>query len=252
MSENGFPNAPNPFSSSSSSSLPIWIPHHDRIQMMLPAAADEEDRDCFMMTSDHHRRRDDEMAPTSSEWSVPSADVASSSKSHSQAEKRRRDRINAQLARLRNLIPRSEKMDKAALLGSSVDHVKELKKKALEVSKGVTVPSEIDEVVIEECFGSPEQSTLMIKATLCCEDRPELFKDLIRTLKGLKLMAVGADMACLGGRVKTILILSATEGNVGALKQPLKAALSRIASFCNTSSTGFRLTSRRQRMLFPS
>ncbi|RYR46431.1 hypothetical protein Ahy_A07g032169 [Arachis hypogaea] len=52
---------------------------------------------------------------------------ASASKSHSQAEKRRRDRINAQLATLRKLIPKSDKMDKAALLGSVVDHVKDLK-----------------------------------------------------------------------------------------------------------------------------
>jgi len=36
--------------------------------------------------------------------------VASASKSHSQAEKRRRDRINAQLATLRKLIPMSDKV----------------------------------------------------------------------------------------------------------------------------------------------
>lgn len=36
--------------------------------------------------------------------------TATASKSHSQAEKRRRDRINAQLATLRKLIPKSEKV----------------------------------------------------------------------------------------------------------------------------------------------
>lgn len=36
--------------------------------------------------------------------------AASASKSHSQAEKRRRDRINAQLATLRKLIPMSDKV----------------------------------------------------------------------------------------------------------------------------------------------
>ncbi|XLR47979.1 hypothetical protein HN51_032207 [Arachis hypogaea] len=35
--------------------------------------------------------------------------AASASKSHSQAEKRRRDRINAQLTSLRKLIPKSDK-----------------------------------------------------------------------------------------------------------------------------------------------
>lgn len=37
--------------------------------------------------------------------------AASASKSHSQAEKRRRDRINAQLATLRKLIPQSDKVN---------------------------------------------------------------------------------------------------------------------------------------------
>lgn len=48
-------------------------------------------------------------------WSVPvegfaEGRAASASKSHSEAEKRRRDRINAQLATLRRLIPQSEKV----------------------------------------------------------------------------------------------------------------------------------------------
>lgn len=48
-------------------------------------------------------------------WVVPIEGVAEDratvvSKSHSQAEKRRRDRINAQLAALRKLIPKSDKV----------------------------------------------------------------------------------------------------------------------------------------------
>jgi len=49
-------------------------------------------------------------------WPLPIEGVAeeramSASKSHSQAEKRRRDRINAQLATLRKLIPKSDKVN---------------------------------------------------------------------------------------------------------------------------------------------
>ncbi|XLU58084.1 hypothetical protein S245_052732, partial [Arachis hypogaea] len=40
-------------------------------------------------------------------------------------------------------------MDKAALLGSVVDHVKDLKLKAMDVSKNITIPSETHEVTIE-------------------------------------------------------------------------------------------------------
>lgn len=49
--------------------------------------------------------------PNSNSWGLPNEDRAvSASKSHSQAEKRRRDRINAQLATLRKLIPKSDKV----------------------------------------------------------------------------------------------------------------------------------------------
>ncbi|KAG6415396.1 hypothetical protein SASPL_122807 [Salvia splendens] len=79
-------------------------------------------------------------------WLLPPAST-SAPKSHSEVEKRRRDRINAQLSTLRKLIPKFEKMDKAALLGHVVDHVKEQRqrtKEAIKISSGV--PSEIDEM----------------------------------------------------------------------------------------------------------
>jgi len=53
-------------------------------------------------------------------WPLPIEGAAeeraiSASKSHSQAEKRRRDRINAQLATLRKLIPKSDKVNQFLL-----------------------------------------------------------------------------------------------------------------------------------------
>ncbi|KAL4374559.1 hypothetical protein AHAS_Ahas05G0193900 [Arachis hypogaea] len=93
----------------------------------------------------------------------PEDRAASASKSHSQAEKRRREKINAQLATLRKLIPKSDKMDKAALLGSVVDHVKDLKRKAMDVSKSITVPSKTDEVTIIECDPDQDESYAKVK-----------------------------------------------------------------------------------------
>lgn len=59
-----------------------------------------------------------------SPWSMPiegfmDARAPSSSRSHSEAEKRRRDRINAQLATLRKHIPKSEKVPSLPLLNLS-------------------------------------------------------------------------------------------------------------------------------------
>ncbi|MED6107265.1 hypothetical protein PIB30_012387 [Stylosanthes scabra] len=193
----------------------------------------------------------------------PEDRAASASKSHSQAEKRRRDRINAQLATLRKLIPKSDKMDKAALLGSVVDQVKDLKRKAMDVSKSITVPSETDEVTIEcDPDNQDDQSYAKVKIlkhnniviSVCCDDRPELFSE----LKGLRLTAVKADIASVGGRIKSILVLCSKENNeqggggvcLTTLKQSLKSAVNKIASSSVTSTCPTR--SKRQRFFLPS
>ncbi|XP_061376633.1 transcription factor bHLH51-like [Gastrolobium bilobum] len=193
---------------------------------------------------------------------APEERAASASKSHSLAEKRRRDRINAQLATLRKLIPKSDKMDKAALLGSVVDRVKDLKRKAMDVSKAFTVPTEIDEVSIDYDTIQDESCTkvnkfkdnIIIKASVCCDDRPELFSELIQVLKGLRLTAVKADISSVGGRIKSILILCSKDSEEGVclstLKQSLNSAVTKIASPSMTSN--FPTRSKRQRFFLPS
>ncbi|KAK7276410.1 hypothetical protein RIF29_17549 [Crotalaria pallida] len=198
-------------------------------------------------------------------WPLPTEGAAehrasSASKSHSQAEKRRRDRINAQLAALRKLIPKSDKMDKAALLGSVVERVKDLRRKAMDMSKVITVPTEIDEVTIDyypaiqddEIYTKVNifKNNIIIKASVCCDDRPELFSELIQVLKGLRLTTIKADIASVGGRIKSILVLCSKDSEEGTvclttLKQSLKSAVNKIASLSTTSN--FPTRSKRQR-----
>ncbi|KAE8712027.1 Differentiation-associated protein 1, putative isoform 1 [Hibiscus syriacus] len=129
---------------------------------------------------------------------TPGATTAS--KSHSEAEKRRRDRINAQLAALRKLIPKSNKMDKAVLLGSAKEQVKDLKRKAAEINKAFILPTETDEVTVD--CDIPEDKMLM-RVSVCCDDRPEVFAELIRVLKGQSLRIVKAEISSVGGRIKS-------------------------------------------------
>ncbi|KAK9283967.1 hypothetical protein L1049_012225 [Liquidambar formosana] len=156
-------------------------------------------------------------------------------------------------------------MDKAALLGSVIDHVKDLKRKALDVSKVLTIPTEVDEVTVE-CEGDHHQDdacpsnntsekskeNIFIKASVCCDDRPELFVELIRALKGLRLTTVRADMASLGGRIKSILVLctkDAEEGvSVSNIKQSLGVILSRIAS--SSAVPNYRITTMRESLAY--
>ncbi|CAN1174844.1 Transcription factor bHLH51 [Linum perenne] len=187
--------------------------------------------------------------------------AASSSRSHSQAEKRRRDRINAQLGSLRKLIPKSDKMDKAALLQSVIEQVRDLKNKANEVEKKLTIPSEIDEISVDYCENSNNNNNVFIRASLSCEDRPELLSELIRMVKGQRLEIVQADITSVGGRIKSVFVFCNNGGEGGSeeekissavsgIKQSLNVVLSRIASATVPSS--YRIRSKRQRFFMPS
>eukprot|EP00268_Persea_americana_P019019 TRINITY_DN19750_c0_g1_i2.p1 TRINITY_DN19750_c0_g1~~TRINITY_DN19750_c0_g1_i2.p1 ORF type:complete len:229 (-),score=51.57 TRINITY_DN19750_c0_g1_i2:54-740(-) len=179
------------------------------------------------------------------------AKALTSSQSHSQAEKRRRERINTHLSTLRRLVPSATKLDKATLLGRVIDHVKELKRKALEIGNSFTIPTEMDDVTVECDRNGALKDRFIIRASLCCDDRPELYTDLIQALHGLKLRTVRADMATSGGRVKNVLILSAKVGEEGAclstLKDSLKEVLGRIV-FTDVPSQNTNLSKRQRTM----
>ncbi|TYH51964.1 hypothetical protein ES332_D10G318000v1 [Gossypium tomentosum] len=163
------------------------------------------------------------------------------SKSHSEAEKRRRDRINSQLTALRKLIPKSNKMDKAALLGSAIEQVKDLKRKATEIGKAFAIPSETDEVSVD--YNVPEDKTFI--------------KELIRVLKGLRLSIVEAEISSVGGRTKSNLILcnesDNREGVSSNLKQSLNVVVTKInALSSDESKSNYRIRSKRQRLFLSS
>ncbi|KAF6170387.1 hypothetical protein GIB67_014317 [Kingdonia uniflora] len=166
------------------------------------------------------------------------------STTHSEAERRRREKINGHLATLRHLIPCSDKMNKAALLRSVIDNVRELKREVIEIGGVCILPTEVDEVLVDyfENKDSGGNNSNFLKASICCEDRPELFSDLIRAIKGLKLRAVRADMATFGGRVINVMILCSSKeieetSRLISLKQSLKLVLSRVIAQRTLSSS---------------
>ncbi|KAF7830927.1 transcription factor MYB44-like [Senna tora] len=160
-------------------------------------------------------------------------------------------------------------MDKAALLGSVIEHVKDLKRKAMDIGTSLTVPTEIDEVLIDhdpqeagdsnnnkvnfKLKSISNSSKIVIKASVCCEDRPELFSELIQVLKGLKLTAVKAEIGSVGGRIKSILVLCSKEIEqdsvcLTTLKHSLKSAVTKIAASSSSSlASNSPARSKRQR-----
>ncbi|KAF5474516.1 hypothetical protein F2P56_006409 [Juglans regia] len=135
-------------------------------------------------------------------------------KSHSEAERRRRERINAHLTTLRGLVPCNERMDKATLLAEVISQLKELKKKAVETSQGFLIPMDADEVRVEPCdiIDGADVGTMSYKASLCCDYRPQLFSDLRKAIDSLQPEMAKAEISTLGSRVKNAFVFTCCKG----------------------------------------
>lgn len=133
---------------------------------------------------------------------VPEEKALAALRNHSEAERRRRERINSHLATLRGLVPGEDKMDKATLLAHVIEEVKELKKTALEASKGLLVPLDADEVKVEPLDDATGNGTFSFKASICCQYRPELLSDLRQAINALHLKIVKAEISTLESRLR--------------------------------------------------
>ncbi|KAK1319435.1 hypothetical protein QJS10_CPB04g00478 [Acorus calamus] len=164
------------------------------------------------------------------------AAAADASKNHREAEKRRRERINSHLQRLRSLLPCNSKTDKASLLAKVVEHVRDLKQRTSDdIAKCTDVlPSETDEISVLHVVGRHHRlnQRSVYKATLCCEDRLDLLPELIKTLKSLRLKTLKAEMSTLGGRARNVLIIAGEEeeeeeNSIGFVREALKSVVDR-------------------------
>uniref|UniRef100_A0ACD5XSY4 Uncharacterized protein n=1 Tax=Avena sativa TaxID=4498 RepID=A0ACD5XSY4_AVESA len=166
-----------------------------------------------------------EEAGMDGERSAPTA-AARTSRSHSEAERKRRQRINTHLATLRSLLPSASQMDKAALLGEVVRHVRELRGDADgRAVTGVAVPGESDEVGVEEERWDDRERAKRVRAWVCCADRPGLMSELGRAVRSVSASAVRAEIATVGGRTRSVLELDVGQTAAGAARPALQAAL---------------------------
>ncbi|KAJ6987955.1 transcription factor bHLH30-like [Populus alba x Populus x berolinensis] len=136
---------------------------------------------------------------------IMDAKALAASKSHSEAERRRRERINNHLAKLRSLLPSTTKTDKASLLAEVIQHVKELKRQTSLIAETSPVPTEMDELTVD----TADEDALRL-----------------RTLK--------AEITTLGGRVKNVLFIAGEEDSSSdsndhqQQQQPLQYSISSI------------------------
>ncbi|XP_062104634.1 transcription factor bHLH30-like [Humulus lupulus] len=133
-------------------------------------------------------------------------------KNHSEAEKRRRARINSHFDTLRSLLPGAMKMDKASLLAEVISHLKDLKRKTAEMSEDCAIPKDFDEVKVEpedELEGRPYS----IRVSLSCDYKPGLLSDLRQALDALQVIVMSAEIATLGCRMKNVFVITTCNEN---------------------------------------
>ncbi|KAJ0242837.1 Transcription factor bHLH30 [Hirschfeldia incana] len=185
---------------------------------------------------------------------IMDAKALAASKSHSEAERRRRERINNHFAKLRSILPSTTKTDKASLLAEVIQHVKELKRETSVFSETNLVPTESNELIV--AFTEQEETgdgRFVIKASVCCEDRSDLLPDMIKALKAMRLKTLKAEIITVGGRVKNVLFVTGEESSgedemgeycIGTIEEALKAVMEK-SNVEGSSSSG---NAKRQRM----
>ncbi|XP_047947381.1 transcription factor bHLH30-like isoform X2 [Salvia hispanica] len=170
-------------------------------------------------------------------------------RSHSEAERRRRERINAHLESLRELVPNNEKMDKATLLAEVVSQIKQLRETASLASEGLHIPMDTDEVRVERVENHSGDGSFLLMASLCCEHWPDLLSDVRQVMKRLPVQVVKSEVSTLGSRVKIAFLITSVEGDdgvVGLVRAALSDIVEKVSALAESAEQLF-ISRKRQR-----
>lgn len=191
---------------------------------------------------------------------TPEARAVAASQHHKEAERRRRERINSHLDRLRTLLPCNSKTDKASLLAKVVQKVKELKQETSEMMQMENFPSETDEISVltndnNNTNNYSSDRKILIKASLCCEDRSDLIPELIQVLKSVNLSPLRAEMVTMGGRIRNVIILGGdkdeilSNDSVPFLRDALRSLVHRSNNIYASNSSTDQIRPKRRRVI---
>ncbi|KAG6385297.1 hypothetical protein SASPL_154130 [Salvia splendens] len=181
---------------------------------------------------------------------VSETKTAEALRSHSEAERRRRERINAHLESLRGLVPSNEKMDKATLLAEVVSQIKQLRATVSQASEGLQIPMDTDEVKVEAIENLSGDGSLLLRASLCCEHWPDLLSDVRKVIRSLPVRVVKTEISTLGSRVKVTFLISSVEGDsvVGSVRAALSSVVEKVSAMVESAEQLF-IPRKRQRVL---
>ncbi|CAA6659517.1 unnamed protein product [Spirodela intermedia] len=195
---------------------------------------------CPVTNETHDDGRGGALPPLTSPVAVAAAKVERACNSHSEAERKRRQRINHQLSRLRQLLPHTSRMDKAGLLTEVVREIRDLRRRAADAG------GEEDEVLLD-CSGDGE-SGRTATASFCCQDRSGLFRDVGEAIRSSRIRPARVEMATVGGRTKAVLVVDPLSTAEGEGEQQLSALLAALRSVVGEVPSGGRAMAAAKRM----
>ncbi|XP_047968117.1 transcription factor bHLH30-like isoform X2 [Salvia hispanica] len=180
---------------------------------------------------------------------VSETKTAEALRSHSEAERRRRERINAHLESLRGLVPSNEKMDKATLLAEVVSQIKQLRATASQASEGLQIPMDTDEVKVETIENHSGDGSFLLRASICCEHWPDLLSDVRQVIRSLPVRVLKTEISTLGSRVKVAFLITSVEGDivVGSVRAALSDVLEKVSVLVESAEQLF-IPRKRQRV----
>lgn len=111
--------------------------------------------------------------------------------------------------------------DKATLLAEVIDLLSELKQHAADVGDGASMLMDVNELQIDmdPLYGEVWH---VLRVTFGCNDRADLFQDLIRIFNQLDFCLLKAEIATLSGHIKCIIHVTARSSSNN--KQVMTAA----------------------------
>nr|KYP41267.1 Transcription factor bHLH93 [Cajanus cajan] len=122
------------------------------------------------------------------------------------AERRRRKRLNDRLSMLRSIVPKISKMDRTAILGDTIDYMKELLEKINDLKQEIEVDSNMADIFKDlkskEIFlrNSPkfdvERRNVNTRVEICCAGKPGLLLSTVNTLETLGLEIQQCVISC--------------------------------------------------------
>lgn len=150
-----------------------------------------------------------------------------------------------------------DQMDKAGLLSEVINQVKSLRQSAAEATNGTLVPSDIDEVTVEEEEDPSDAASISIRASLCCDFKHELLNDLREAVNALPdLKAVRAEISTLGTRMVNVFVISGPKSQdpeggqsfVESIRQAFRSVLDKF--YASEEFSSRNTSSKRRRVAF--